>query len=1043
MTVPRCIMPRGAAANRGMAVALLLVVSSFVTAPRAAAQQPTLTGRVTAQGTSEPLADARVYVVGSALNVGTNAEGRYTLRGVPTGTIEVRVIRVGYQEQKKSVAVTAGGTMTLDFAMQQAIVQLQEIVTTATGQQRRVEIGNTVATLGDVGKRVEETPITNAFDLLVAKAPGVSVLPGNMTGTAGTIRIRGVSSLSLSNAPIWVVDGVRFNAGSYTARGAGGSMVSSTYLNALNPEDIEDIEIVKGPSAATLYGTDASNGVIVVTTKKGRTGNTKWNWFAEGGRIEDHSHYPDTWAIWGHAPATPATQIRCFNSTLSSGTCIRDSVTFLNIISDKRFTPISTGNRDQYGLQVNGGTDAIRYFVSGDMENETGPLKMPGLDVDRFNAQNISVRDEWLRPEFLQNASLRSNLSAALTPQFDITVTAGYVKTNQRLGQTDNNFNSVFYQAMMAPGFAHPGLGYTNKDSRGQDLYGNTQFTYGDIFQRLAREDVQRMIGSMQASWRPFAWMQNDGTLGVDFAARDSYGLCRFGECPDFSNWRLGAVGDGHLENRNFSAKLTSNASWQARSWLNFKTTAGADYTNQENESTTASGTNLPPGAQTVGAAAVTQGGGTLPSADKTYGAYLQEQATLRDRLYLTVAVRQDENSAFGTNFQAITYPKASVSWIASDEPFFPQMSWLNQFRLRAAYGASGVQPGSTAAFVTFTAPVVSINAVDSPGLRSNSLGNADLKPETSTELEGGFDARVLGNRANLELTLYRKKTKDALYSQAIAPSVAPSALTVLRNLGSVQNTGIEASINTTILDLKRFGWDVSIAASHNSNKVLSLGVDAAGNPNPTNGTGSTRDSVGLPVHGLFYRPYTFADSNNDGFITANEVVVDPVFRYVGYAVPRDIFSVTNGIDLFNRSLRFNALFDYKGGYMISNGTRSFQCQQNPACPGRSDPNASLEDQAAAIAATAKNPSTTWGYLENGQFWRFRELSATWRVPSQAVRFARAGDATLVLGARNLKVWTKYSGADPEENFGTGDTQSTFATSAPRRYYTLRLNLHY
>ncbi|HXT17719.1 MAG TPA: SusC/RagA family TonB-linked outer membrane protein [Gemmatimonadaceae bacterium] len=1026
-----------------VSAAMFMAALFLVAPPHLAAQQATITGRVTAQGSAEPLSEARVYVVGSALNVGTTADGRYTIRGAPLGTVNVRVIRVGYQEQKKSVSVTAGATVTLDFSMQQAIVQLQEIVTTATGQQRRVEIGNTVATIGDVGKKVEETPITNAYDLLVAKAPGVSVLPGNMTGTAGSIRIRGVSSLSLSNAPIWVVDGVRFNAGAYSVRGAGGSMVSSTYLNALNPEDIEDIEIVKGPSAATLYGTDASNGVIVVTTKKGKAGNTKWNWFGEGGKLEDKSHYPDTWAIWGHSATSPNNQIRCFDSTLSTGACIKDSVTFLNIISDSRYTPISTGNRNQYGLQVNGGSDVIRYFVSGDMENETGPLKMPGLDVARFDAQNIGVRDEWLRPEFLQNTSLRTNLSAALSPQFDLTVTAGFTKTNQRLGQTDNNFNSVFYQAMMAPGFAHPGLGYTDKDSRGQELYGNTQFTYGDIFQRFAREDVQRMLGTMQASWRPLSWMQNDGTVGVDFAARDSYGLCRYNECPDFSSWRLGAVGDGHLENRNFSAKFTSNASWQARTWLVFKTTAGADYTNQENESTTASATNLPPGAQTVGAGAVTQGGGTLPSADKTYGAYVQEQATLRDRLFLTVAMRQDQNSAFGTNFQSITYPKASASWIASDEPFFPQYSWLNQFRLRVAYGASGVQPGSTSAFVTFNAPVVSVNATDTPGLRANSLGNADLKPETSTEIEGGFDARVLGNRANLELTLYQKKTKDALYSQNIAPSVAPSALSVLRNLGSVQNTGIEAAINTTILDLRRFGWDVSIAASHNSNKVLSLGLDAAGKPNPTNGTGSTRDSVGLPVHGQFYRVYTYADSNHDGLITANEVTVDPTFRYVGYAVPRDIFSVTNGIDLLNRTVRINGLFDYKGGYLIFNSTKNFQCQQNPACPGRSDPTASLEDQAAAIATTAKNPSTAWGYLENGQFWRFRELSATWRIPTRAVQLARAGDATLVFGARNLKVWTKYKGADPEENFSTGDTQSTFASSAPRRYYTVRLNLHY
>ena len=141
-----------------------------------------------------------------------------------------------------------------------------------------------------------------------------------MTGTAGTVRIRGVSSLSLSNAPIWVVDGVRFNSGSFAAAGAGGTQSTRRNLNGLNPDDIEDIEIVKGPSAATLYGTDAANGVIVVTTKKGKAGNARWNWFGEGGAIKDHAHYPDTYAIWGHRPAAPTTQVRCLLRELAGRT---------------------------------------------------------------------------------------------------------------------------------------------------------------------------------------------------------------------------------------------------------------------------------------------------------------------------------------------------------------------------------------------------------------------------------------------------------------------------------------------------------------------------------------------------------------------------------------------------------------------------------------------------------------------------------------------------------------------------------------------------
>ena len=1033
--------------HRWHAAALIRAVSiiAFTAGPTVAlGQQATITGRVTSQA-GQPLADARVSLVGTVLSAGTNLDGQYTLRGVPSGTVEVRVNRVGFQEVKKAVTVAAGASASLDFVMQQAVVQLQEIVTTATGEQRRVELGNSIATLGDVSQRVEQAPVTNVGDLITAKAPGVVVLPGSMTGTAPVIRIRGVSSLSLDNAPIWVVDGVRFNAGSFGEAGAGGSQVSSTNLNGLNPDDIEDIEIVKGPSAATLYGTDASNGVIVVTTKKGRAGKARWNWFGEGGIVQDKANYLGTYAIWGHKPtaAAGAAPVRCLLRDLPAGTCIEDSTTSLNIINEPNLTPLANGSRNQYGAQVSGGSDIVRYYVSGDIENETGPIQLPKIENSRFDSLHVPIRDEWRNPENLQGQTMRANLNASPSANFDLNVSAGFAKDNQRFAETDNNFNSIFYQAMMSPGFIGAGLGNTGVDSRGQNLYGNNSFTYGDVFQRLAVEDVQRLTGSVQSSWRPFSWLQNDGTIGLDLASRYSYGLCRFGECPDFVQWRLGQVSDRHRLDRNFSMKLTSNASWQARSWLNLKTTLGGDYTNLENENSSASGTLLPPGAASVSQAAVTTGGAGLPSANKTLGYYLQEQAGMRDRLFVTVALRTDENSAFGSKNRAISYPKASLSWVASDESFFPHFSWLDQFRVRTAYGASGEQPGATAAFVTYTTPQVNINGVDEPGLRANSLGNESLKPETTTEFEGGFDSRVFANRVSLELTYYSKKTTNALFAQAIAPSGAASATSILKNLASVKNTGVEASVTTTLLDRRLIGWDITVGASHNDNKLLSLGVDGSGNRVFVNGTGSNRDSLGFPVRGLYYRTYTFADSNGDGIIVPSEVTVNPNFEYVGSAIPKDVVSITNGFDVFSRKVRVAASFDYKGGYSINDGTRSFQCSNNPACGGLSNPNASLVDQAAAIAATATNPKTSFGYLENGQFWRFRELAVTLTLPDQLLRRIHAQASTVSLGARNLHVWTNYKGSDPEENFSTGDVQSVFASSAPRRYYTVRLNLHY
>ena len=1009
------------------------LVATAATAATAGAQTATISGRVTAEGSSAPLGESRVMVVGTNLIASTNAEGRYVLRNVPTGPAQVRVLRVGYQEQKLAVTVAAGQQVTLDFAMRPSVIQLQDVVTTATGQQRRVELGNAVSSVGDVAKRVEETPVTNAYDLLTARAPGVVVLPGSMTGTAGSIRIRGLNSLSLNNAPIWVVDGVRFTSG---AVGVSTGGTATTFLNGLNPEEIEDIEIVKGPSAATLYGTDAANGVIVVTTKKGRAGPARWTWYGEGGLVRDKAHYPDTYAIWGHTPTNANAQVRCTLLTIASNACIRDSVTKLNIMNEKELTPLDLGNRRQLGLNVSGGNDQVRYFASAEGEGETGPVKLPQIDIDRYNAAGVPIRDEWMRPENLDRQSYRANVTAAVSPKFDLNVTSGFVKTNQRLTQTDNNFFSIFYQSMMAPGFRQPGLGQTQRGTRGEELHGNNGYTYADIFQRYVREDVQRFLGSANANWRPLSWLQGTGTVGVDLADRWDYTLCRFQECPDQGTTRQGTVSSQHTNNRNFSARFTGTATWQALSWLNVQSQLGADYTNIENDATNSSGTQLPPGAVSVGAAAVRLGGSTLPTANKTLGVYAQEQLSIRDRLFLTAALRSDENSAFGVNYANALYPKASLSWVMSDESFFPRSEWISSFRFRSSYGASGVQPGALDALVTFGSSTVNVVGSDTPGLVPSRLGNPDLRPERSAEFETGFETRIFRDKVNLDFTFYRKQTKDALIDQPIAPSGAASVTTVLRNIGSIRNSGIEVVLTTSLAQTRLFNWDLTVAGSQNTNKILSLGQDSVF------GTGTVRNAEGKPINGLFYRRYTYADANNNGIVESSEVTVNPDFEYLGYSAPRNVVSFTNAFELLDRKLRLNAFLDYKGGFYIQNGTYSFQCGNNPACGARSNPDTPLDEQAAYIATT-KNPSTSLGYAEKGDFWRLRELSATYEVPSRFASTIRARTASLTVGARNLKVWTKYTGADPEENYSTGDQQTTFASSAPRAYYTLRVNLHY
>jgi len=1008
-------------------------------------------------------------VLGTSLYAVSGPDGKYTVKNVPVGTADIRVLRVGFQEIKRSVKTVAGQTATLDIVMSPTVVQIQEVVVTATGEQRRIELGNATTNL-NVDKLVQNAPIANMGDLLVAKAPGVQVLPSNMTGGGSRVRVRGTASLSLSNDPIYIIDGVRMTSD------RGFDMVGGTSpsrVNDLNPNEIENIEIVKGPSAATLYGTAAANGVVVITTKKGRAGAARWSAYAEGGTVQDKNNYPGQYAILGHRPGS-TTQRKCLledlsvSATATGPNCagsgpggLYDSLSSINIFKDPDLTPIHDGNRNEFGVQLSGGTEMVKYFSSGSFENETGPLALPNFSKVELNNFKTPIRGEWDRPEALQKSSVRLNLNSTVSPTLDLSMQSAFVKLDQRLPQVDNNINSFWYNGETGPGYKTAGPGYTGIGTLGQPLNGYSNFTPAEIFQETSTFGNQRYFGSLNADWRPMNWMQNHADIGLDLADRVESQLCRLGECADFGTNRLGSAFEARTNVRNFTANATSSGSYQAQDWLGFKTTFGAQYVNYQLDQNQSTGSILPPGAQTPGQGTTPRisSGYTLA---KTLGLFVEEQASMRDRLFLTAAVRTDQNSAFGTNFQRVYYPKAQVS-VASDETFFPTVRGLDQLRLRAALGSSGVQPGQTDALRTIATTLTNIAGADVSGERSSLLGNKELRPEKSTEFETGFDSRWFRSRVNVEFTYYNKLSKDALVDQVLAPSSGAAVSTVKANLGQVLNTGLETVVDTRILDRSYLSWDFTVNASHNTNKLKSLGIGPNGLPIPPIIGGSTRQIEGYPINGYWQRPWSWSDANNDGIITPNEVTVvstgGPLcqdatktipgqicdgFQFLGYSQPRDEVSLTNGFEMLNHKLRINALFDYKGGSSLLNNEEGFLCQQTTSCPETSQPGIATWRQARAVAERDKNPITQWGYFEPLQFWRFRELTASYTLPDRFIqRTTRAQSASITLGARNLHVWTAWTAADPEQNYSQGDTQTTLLTAAPPRYITARLNLHY
>ncbi len=1029
----------------GVLAALVLCVAI----PKSLAAQATIAGRVTSDD-GQPLAEVRVLLVGTALSTVTAQDGRYALRNVPLGPQVVRVLRVGYREQKKAATVGANAQVAVDFALAKSIVQLEEIVSTATGARPREELGNAVSVINPK-KVAEESAISNLQDVLAARVPGVTVQTGQQTGSGGKVRIRGNSSLNLSNDPIYVIDGIRLtsNSGS-SSLFTGGSQPNR--VNDLNPEDIENIEIVKGPSAATLYGTDAANGVIVITTKRGRAGNTRWNTWAEGGMLKDYNDYPLNYTIYGHAPATPATTRLCtlnqqvIVAPATAPACIKDSAVSYSPLHDPDATPIGTGYRDQFGVSAAGGNEGVRYFLSAEREEEGSQIVLPAFEKRRYAAQNITPRDYNLRPNTYKRYSTRGNFNATPAPNFDVAFTTGLISSRTRFLPESNATVGLGSQIYGGAGRKDNGnISGFEAGVPSTPLTGYRAWTPGYTFQELLQQKLTRVITSANGDWRPFAWMQNRATVGIDYTSRNDLNLLRRGDGPPInSTYRLGFAQDNRTSIRNLSVDLGSTATYRPRDGFALRSTVGGQYVDYYFEQNDATGSQLATGTVTPNSAAVPSASSST-TLNKTLGAFIEEQIGYRDRLFVTGAVRSDQNSAFGTKFQNVIYPKLSAAWIATDEPFFPELGFLDKLRLRAAYGASGVSPGVNDALRSFSGTTANYRNTDVPGVLYNLVGNDKLKPERTSEIEVGFDAELL-RRMNLELTYYSKMTHDALINAIIAPSAGSGATTVRKNIGSVKNAGVEALLTTQVIDRRAFAADFLITVAVNENKLVELGKDDAGNPIPPVIGTNTRAYAGFPLFGIWARPIMgYSDADGNGIITANELTIpqDTIFR--GYSTPPYSASFVPSIEVLDRTLKFQTLFEYKGGHKYYNNTERIRCASRQNCNGLMNPNASLEEQAMAVAHTVHSSATLDGFYQPGGFVRWREMNVTYTLPASiATRYMKADRASLNFAARNLHLWTNYRGLDPEIDFAAGDSGgfgSEFQTMGSPTYYVLRLNL--
>jgi len=982
----------------------------------AMAQTGTIVGKVTDVATKQPISDVRLVLSGGAAETQSNKDGEFRLVNVKAGSVIVAAFRLGYKTKADTLTVAAGQTATANFQMTASLVTLSELVVTGTaGNQERKAQAALVASVS-AADIIKDAPITSVANLLQSRVPGVAL--SGTSGTAGTstqIRIRGASSINLSNQPLLFIDGVRINEGQ-PAGGVNGQAYDR--MNDINPEEIESIEVVKGPAAATLYGADASAGVIQIITKKGRAGS---NPFAQSVRLEGGGSYlgytpPDNYAnCSATAAATTSTNPLCRGQAV--GTLVRD-----NPLS--RVGAFRNGTDRVINWNGSGGGQNYGYNLSYGSQNTTGTL--PNNQYNRYN--------------------VRTNFN--YVPNSKLTITAG-LGLSQSLAQLPDNDNNTF--GWLGGGLL--GSPSTRSDAANASA---TQDGWYSIRHYNAINSLQhsllthRITSNITANFAPLPWFTNRFTGGLDYASDDAQNFT-----PKNDSLWYGGLSDGgqrtvtfrgaerytfdYLGNmkKEFGAHFETNLSFglQVISTRNstLSGTAIGLVTNANN--------SISSGATTTGAGGFTE--------QRQFGYLSQLQIGNDNKRFLQVGVRIDKNSSFGSTAPAFVLPKIGGSWALSEESFFdPFTRVINTLRLRAAYGTTGRSPNPGDALTTLVASPYNIVGTTAAGAVPGNPGNANLKPERGTEFEAGLDAGFFKNRLSAELTYFKKTTKDLIIARPIPPSLGFNA-NPLANVGNVLNSGFELSLNLAAIQTKNLRWDIRAGANTLHNELTSLGTVL---PFALGAQGRT--IVGQQLGVYVSKAVQSIDVAN------NKVIVSDTLTPIGNLFPTAEWNLTNTFTIF-KNLRLSALIDSKRNFKVQNFTAYFRETQLVRSNLRLDPTVlparerlrrygDLTPGNPAFVTTAGKSATVSdvvdGFVETGDFTRLREISATYTLPNLRIPGFGSGiqGGSVTFAMQNIKLWTNYSGADPEVNAQSGAfSRQDFLTLPNPKKTVVRFNLNF
>ena len=973
---------------------LIAAVAALFVGQDAEAQQGTGTirGQVTDAVTMRPLSGAQVSIPGTGRGALANASGQFLVLNIPAGPVTVRVELIGYGAREQQVTVVSGQVTQVDFSLSQTALELDAIVVTGTpGQTQRRALGNAVSKF-DAAEVTEAVPVPSLQEMLQGRTPGLSLISnGGGAGDGTQIRLRGSGSLNAGFEPVIYVDGVRIESGNQG--GMCGSVTHCTNaLDFLNPNDIESVEVIKGPAAATLYGAEAAAGVIQIITKKGRAGTgIQWTASLDAGTADWVLDRPVTY--WYCTPSNVASSsypgctaegLRTFRPLDEHPNAMRGngaSSVYPDVV------PGDENGAGQYAFNISarGGGELFSYFVSAEQSDEQGIF-----------ANNYSKRKGG-----------RANFGFTPSEKLNFNVNFGYSRTHVRAPLSNNSSNSILRNGFRGRADANYQYepGYRN--------FGPTLANEWNVQTRGERYTV-----GVTANYTPVPWFTNRLVLGLDNQNRkvtDFTGIDQTGNRPWGTTRSVGYTDIDIRPIHNWSADYSGTITTDINENVGSAFSAGMQILARKSENFGVTGEGLVADPLNLVSSAAVNRGAQGFREQSSLGLYVQEQLSWKNRLFATAAVRVDDNSAFGKDFSLVVYPKAQLSYVISDEDWF-DYRFIDQLKLRGAWGQAGNPPAPFSADRTYTAGVTTAGDAVVNLLRPSSYGNPDLKAETGSEIELGFESSLLDGRVGLDFTYYHQSTQDALIGVPDPPSSGFSG-THFINVGEIKNTGIEVLVTATPVYTRALQWDATVAFSTNSNELVTWG-DAPLTEISFGSFATVQKHIPSYPMGGFWSTDVVRDASGAPLLTSGgNVTVADDKEYVGPSTPTREIGLANTITVFD-NFRIFANVDYKAGHYQWCAICSVRSRIDQNTELVQDPSSDPVEVAVAKSLQTK----TW--IKPADFIKLRELSVTYQFPATFAEQLRFNSAALTLSARNLWMWTKYKfdqeglgSADPEVNF--------------------------